>query len=466
MLRKIRSYNLPSVPESSRQAKGMRQQSAPRNDALRFAFVEDGELPERYRPGGYHPLYIGDVLHQRYHIVHKLGFGSYSTTWLAKDVQQLDRYVAIKIKMAETDHDSNETRTWCYLWAAANGPRQSALPSHTASIGIHSMPPMWDEFTVDGPNGTHRCIVTVPAWMTVAEAKEASYTRLFQLKVARVIAAQLIKAVAFMHTRGYVHADLHLGNVLLKFPKSIAEMPSDKLFDTFGSPMLQPVKIISNDKGQPLPVNIPSHIVIPAWFGTKSEDIKLHEASIILADFGETFTPFSERRLYSNTPLTVRPPETRFAPQKPLSFASDIWTLACSIWNILGQRPLVDTFSFTDDYVTREQVDALGSLPKDWSARWDTGSQYFDSQGDLLDHTCKRRSLEVRFDDSIQLPRRDCGMVSVGDKERIALLGMLRAMLAFLPEERPTAASLLECEWMVKWALPDLCEADMAIRNC
>ncbi|ROW07162.1 hypothetical protein VPNG_07339 [Cytospora leucostoma] len=462
ILPKTRPYNLASVFVSHGQAKGTHQYIAPRNSAPRFAFIEDGEPPERYRPGGYHPVSVGDVLHQRYHIVHKLGFGSYSTVWLAKDAQQLDRYVALKIKMAETDHDSNETQVWRHLWAAANDPQQPASPPHTTSVGVHSIPPFWDEFTIDGPNGTHRCIGTVPARMTVAEAQEASYTRLFQLKVARVIVAQLIKAVAFMHTRGYVHADLHLGNVLLKFPRSMSEMPSDKLLETFGSPVLEPVRIISDEKEQPLPVGVPPHIVIPAWFGTRSEDIKFDEASVILADFGEVFTPSTEQRFYSNTPLTVRPPEARFAPEKPLSSAADIWTLACSIWTILGQRPLFDIFSFTDDYVTREQVDALGRLPEDWSARWGTQSQYFDSQGDLLDHTCKRRSLEVRFEDSIQLPRRECGMKSIEPKEQVALLGMLRAMLAFVPEERPTAVSLLDCEWMVKWALPDLCEAGMA----
>lgn len=440
----------------------MHQDLAPQNGALRFAFIEDGEPPERYRPGEYHPLSIGDVLHQRYHIVHKLGFGSFSTIWLAKDVQQLGRYAAIKIKMAETDHDSNETRIWRHLSAAVNDSEQPALIPYTASVGAHSMPPIWDEFTVDGPNGTHRCIVTDSARMTVAEAQEASYTRLFQLKVARVIVAQLIEAVAFMHTRGYVHADLHLGNVLFEFPKTIAEMPLDKLFETFGSPVLEPMRIIGHEKEQPLPVGIPSHIVIPAWFGTRSEELTLHEASVILADFGEAFTPSTEQRFHSNTPLTVRPPEARFAPERPLSFAADIWTLACSIWTILGQRPLFDIFSFTDDYVTKEQMDALGRLPQDWSARWDARSRYFDNEGNLLDRTCKRRSLEVRFEDSIQLPRRECGMETIGDDEKIALLGMLRAMLAFVPEQRPTAASLLECEWMLKWALPDLCEADRA----
>lgn len=364
--------------------------------------------------------------------------------------------------MAGIDHNSNEARIWRHLWAAANDPQQPASPLLTTSVGVHNIPPIWDEFTIDGSNGTYPCVVTVPARLTVAEAQEASYTRLFQLKVARVIVAQLIKAVAFIHARGYVHADLHLGNALLELPKSMAKMPSDKLFQTFGSPVLEPVRIIGSEEEQPLPVDIPSHIVLPAWFGARNEEIKLDEASVMLADFGEALAPFTEQRFHSNTPLTVRPPETRFAPEKPLSFAADIWTLACAIWTILRQRPLIDVFSFTDDYVTREQVDALGRLPEDWSARWDTRSQYFDSQGNLLDHTCKRRSLEVRFEDSIQLPRRECGMETIGKEEEIALLGMLRAMLAFVPEKRPTAVSLLDCEWIVKWALPDLCEAEIS----
>lgn len=182
----------------------------------------------------------------------------------------------IKIKMAETDHESNETQTWRYLWTAANDPQQPALPSHTTSI----MPPIWDEFTVDGPNGTHQCIVTVPARMTVAEAQDALYTRFFQLKVVRVIVAQLIKAVAFIHTRGYVHADLRLGNVLLKFLKSIAKISSDKLFDIFGSPLLEPVKITYwQQRGAAAACQYSLPHGSPSLARNRSEDIKLYEAS-------------------------------------------------------------------------------------------------------------------------------------------------------------------------------------------
>jgi serine/threonine-protein kinase SRPK3 len=39
-----------------------------------------------YRPGGYYPIQLGQSLrNRRYLILRKLGYGSYSTVWLARD---------------------------------------------------------------------------------------------------------------------------------------------------------------------------------------------------------------------------------------------------------------------------------------------------------------------------------------------------------------------------------------------
>ncbi len=42
---------------------------------------------DRYRPGGYHPVHLGDVFNDRYTVVRKLGYGRYSTVWLARDIK-------------------------------------------------------------------------------------------------------------------------------------------------------------------------------------------------------------------------------------------------------------------------------------------------------------------------------------------------------------------------------------------
>lgn len=60
---------------------------------VEYRWIEDIEKLRRYRPESYHPIAIGDVLADRYQVAHKLGFGTYSTIWLACD-QQRAIYVA------------------------------------------------------------------------------------------------------------------------------------------------------------------------------------------------------------------------------------------------------------------------------------------------------------------------------------------------------------------------------------
>jgi len=48
------------------------------------------EWIEAYRPGGDHPVHIGDVHHEgRYQVIKKLGYGSFSTVWLAYDTRSV-----------------------------------------------------------------------------------------------------------------------------------------------------------------------------------------------------------------------------------------------------------------------------------------------------------------------------------------------------------------------------------------
>lgn len=160
--------------------------------------LEDTERPDRYRPGGYHPISIGDCLGGRYEVVHKLGFGTYSTTWLARDTD-MKKYVAIKIAVA--DADMSESKILDTL-ALAEPSDEGQHP------GEASIPRVLGRFSLEGPNGRHRSLVTEPGMMTLAEAKDASYTRLFRMPVARAIAAQVIQAVAILHQRGVVHAGM------------------------------------------------------------------------------------------------------------------------------------------------------------------------------------------------------------------------------------------------------------------
>ncbi|KAI9932288.1 hypothetical protein ASPWEDRAFT_51039 [Aspergillus wentii DTO 134E9] len=403
--------------------------------------LEDVERLERYRSGGYHPVAIGDHLHGRYRIVHKLGFGGYSTIWLARD-EEIGRYVAMKISTADSNsHECNILR-------------------HLGSVGMPndkhpgkaSIPQILDEFDIKGPNGEHRCIVTSPASTSLSDAREASYTRLFQLPVARAIIAQLIQAVAFLHSRGIVHADIYIGNILFRLPQTLDSILPEEIYSQYGQPHCEPA--LRLDK-QALSKGVPEYGIRPVWLGKDSELIPLSEANIIITDFGESFLPSTTQRHYSNTPALSAPPEIRFSPEMPLSFPIDIWSLACAIWSIMGTRPPFEGLAPTPDWMTIEHVTLLGRLPPEWWEKWDVRLQWFNEDG-TRNHEELGRPWAERFEKFVQEPRRKCGMEELGDEEKYALLGMLKAMLMFRPEERLTAAEVLESKWMKEWGFPEL----------
>ena len=161
-----------------------------------YNWINGVESLEKYKPEGYHPVMIGDVLQNRYRIVDKLGFGGYSTVWLAQDTHQKE-YVAVKVGIASSL--SQEMK----CLRALSAPSAHPHPGHDA------IPSPLDEFEVRGPNGVHPCYTMIPARCNL---REASFSFLFPLGVARALIGGLTMAIAHMHSCGYVH-----GGLLLSF---------------------------------------------------------------------------------------------------------------------------------------------------------------------------------------------------------------------------------------------------------
>ncbi|EGC47658.1 protein kinase [Histoplasma capsulatum var. duboisii H88] len=413
----------------------------PRGEDVQDNWIDGAESLEKYKPGGYHPIMIGDLLHERYCIVDKLGFGGYSTVWLAQDTH-LKSYVAVKVGIA--NWHPHETK----VLQALSAPRPLSLSAHP---GRHSIPLPLDEFELHGPNGTHPCYTMTPARCNL---REVSFSRLFPLEVTRALSAGLALGIAYMHSQGYVHGDIHLRNVLVKLPLSFDKFSIEQLYKTYGKP--ENVSIKRCD-GKSLPPNVLEKAVIPLYLGKDAEEFSLADTQVLVSDFGEAFAPSSDVRLGENchTPLAMRPPEARFEPQSPLSFSADIWSLATTIWEILGMKAIFSSEFITADEIVSQQIDVLGPMPLDWWERWDERGQFFNQDGHPREDRDVWPRIDEAFEEDVQKYRRKREMGEFGRDETAAILDLIRQMLAFRPDERPTAEDILKSEWMVKWALPD-----------
>jgi serine/threonine protein kinase len=155
--------------------------------------VPGEELSVLYRPGGYHPVHIGDTFKDgAYEVVHKLGYGGFSTVWLVKDKKH-DRYASIKILQAEAP--TSEADVLRHI--QKNG---------SALSGSEFIPQLIDEFDHTGPNGVHRCIISEVLGPPLSSDIEDLYPdEEYPIDIAKRITSQVARGVQYLHSCGVVH---------------------------------------------------------------------------------------------------------------------------------------------------------------------------------------------------------------------------------------------------------------------
>ncbi|OAX80343.1 CMGC/SRPK protein kinase [Emergomyces africanus] len=366
--------------------------------APKYKYIEDCEQLERYCPGGFYPLKLGDRLCDgRYSIVQNLGFGGSSTVWLASDQKQQE-LVAIKIKSADSASKSQEVDILKHL---------------------HPHPlirQLLDNFIEISPNGAHNCLVMETASCSLTQSKSLAFHGLLDLRIARAIAADLVLAVQFLHGQSIIHGD-----------------PLE-LYQKFGDPILEPIVRVD---GNPLPAGVPTHVIGPARVGIRSDQITPTYLPIMLSDFGSSYYPS----------------KTRQTNKYNLSFSSEIWTLGCTIFEIIGSG---GPFSTLGGGILQGQVSVLGKLPDSWWSQWESRADFFneDATIDITTGAPFQDSLEERYDWFINAARRRSDMEEQGEDEKKAFLHMIGMMLQYLPSDRATIRDVVESEWMQRWAFP------------
>ncbi|OAA69875.1 protein kinase domain-containing protein [Cordyceps fumosorosea ARSEF 2679] len=260
---------------------------------------------------------------------------------------------------------------------------------------------------------------------------------MFRIEVARALAVKLVSAIAYMHSRGYVHGD---------------ELSVEQFYRTYGHPERYEV---SHVDGGPLPPNIPIEAVRLVNIGKKAKEISLEEIDLLVVDFGESFAPELSTRPCEDcrSHLAARPPESHFELLSPLSFSADIWCLGLAIWDLFAIRPLFAAAFSPPAAIIAQHVDALGPLPSRWWSRWEERHDYFDEDGNSIQGKYGGPTLNKAFDDWLHKYRAKFNAGVFSEEEKTAFLQLLRRMLSYDPLQRPTADEVLKSGWVANWAM-------------
>ena len=184
---------------------------------------------EDYKTDGYHPVHIGEILLNRYIIMQKLGWGHFSTAWLAKDTKY-DTYVAIKIQKSAKNYieaaydeveilQELEQHNFESKWVESVKRYWKDTPDKLSSgvkRGHSQVVQLLNSFIHHGQNGKHFCMVFEIMGVTLLEIIKRYNYRGIPLPYVRLITKQILIGLDFLHRMcGIIHTDLKPENVLV-----------------------------------------------------------------------------------------------------------------------------------------------------------------------------------------------------------------------------------------------------------
>jgi serine/threonine-protein kinase SRPK3 len=229
----------------------------------------------------------------------------------------LSRLAALKVVVSVISKTSNEARILQLL---------PSIP--TKHEGQRHLRKLTDYFFHDGPNGRHQCLV-------------------FDIDGV---------SVPTLVTRYGGGARVPTGNVLVSHregqfsdPGSLKNLRTPVLADINARPGCQITK------------SFPRQIVEPATFPILTVDRQVHAR---LIDFEQAFLHTDQSLAKVRTPLIFRAPETLLDSKWDLQM--DIWSLACTIFELVTGQPPFDNFIPTKAPLVSEWIAMFGDVPEEW----------------------------------------------------------------------------------------------------
>ncbi|EGX87929.1 srpk, putative [Cordyceps militaris CM01] len=383
-----------------------------------------------YRTGGFHPVYIDDIFNDHYIVCNKLGYGAYSTVWLARDTNREHghehQYVALKVLSGEcyyTDVDIFEREILRHL-------RDNGKPTMP---GYPFICHLLDDFEITGPYGKHVCLVFPLMGETLRSFGALFQRSLVPYVTMRRFTIEIALALHYAHNQGVIHTDIQPNNIFVQIrDRTLVER------------YLQEQKPPDQDREVPYRP-IPS-CPLQNYYFTRHESDSINGFSVVLGDWG--VASWKTKHLSENIqPVALRAPEVLI--KAPWDETTDWWNLGavvlevyCAIRMFSGMvsKPAEKSSHYDVRMHLAEMVDFFGPFPRTLLAKGDPKlvKDVFSEDGTVSAFPQLRRP-ELASEEIME---------GLNQEAREEFASFLRFVMKLDPSQRPDAEQILRHPWL------------------
>ncbi|KAL8967014.1 MAG: hypothetical protein Q9183_003108 [Haloplaca sp. 2 TL-2023] len=391
--------------------------TAPGFERIDHDYLVEEEMLPGYDPKHYYPVKLGEVLHERYRVIGKLGYGAASTVWLCRDLQEQYEYVALKVYINCSKYRREEL-----IYEKINNLQ-------TIHEGRNYIRKLYDSFELRGPHGTHICLVHQPLGTPLDYLKELMPDKVLTTEILRQTMQCVLTGLQFLHKEAQViHTDLQSSNMMLGIHDEsvLARFEQAETENPYPRKELDDRNIYMS---RPLP----------------------------LTKVKPRITDFSEARLgvWKNTELIM--PHIYRAPEVILglqwSYPVDIWGFGMVLWDLFQPKRLFrsrGSEKYSEAHHLAEMIAIMGPPPLDFLGRCgEKSDEFWEKDGTWKDLAPIPDTSLEREDQRLE------------GEEKQQFITFMRKMLQWKPEDRQNAGGVYWDEWF----LADLIESGEVVRD-